>query len=342
MENKEWQDFLPINKEAVKVLCIDELFDISAIREKLPMAEIYSITGSRFSDEKTLIKLDWADKDTYDLPIKTHFFDYILAGEFVNAVENLTAFFQKMYGYLKKNGKILAKTFNARHWRRIEEIVQGKTIYPELKRQPAVFWHDFVQVMEKCGYLEIQASSIYDPMPENFFLNLNEDVFNFTSEEPNIYYWWVNICCMDKTEEELISSFTPKLRQEMVFLLRRVEHDIDVEVNSQNLWHIFDEWDVLPAYIVLLAQNSLSDGKKALLKLAVYAESEKNRWKAILLLQNWYEQDGSNNAVLSYVLAGLFYMQKDYVMAEKILLSVLCRTQDIEELLVQIRREKND
>lgn len=340
MKKAEWQELLLRTTAPVKVLCIDEIFEKTAILEVLPHAEIYSTVNMEISEGKDVL-INWLDTGSNELPVEPHYFDYILAGEFINTVENKKQFLQKMHLYLKVNGKLLVKLFNARHWKYIEEFLEGKSIYPELRLQSGVFFNDIVQSIENAGYQEMKTSCSYDEMPAGFSERFNSASFDFFEAEPDICYWWIKVCCMDEAAEQLTSFFTAEVRQKLVFLLRRIENDIDVEKNCQEFWKICDQWGVLPGYTVLLANNALGNADKVLLQLAVSADSENHRWQAISLLQDRYEREGTENIILSYVLAGLFYLQHDYRAAEQVILAASSITEEMEELLLQIKKEND-
>lgn len=345
MENNtvKYLQFLPVTREPVKILWMEENNDFQIVKEIIPHAINYFLVENKIVvlQEKVERKeISWADLLNYILPCEKNFFDYIIVGDYNEKILDLKKFYRQMAFYLKANGKILARFSNVRHWKRIKELMVGKSITMDREKtcRAALLWCEVVDLFEQTGYQEIQADPVYETGDPAFLEILLQG--GFENGDLEISSWGIKACKIEEMTERLQKSFTENVRRELVFLIRRVEYDIDVDQNCARIWNLCEKEAISAQYVAALAENSLVHVEKVLLAVAASSQTKGQRWQGILLLQDLYENK-QHTALVPYVLASLLYLQKEYNMAETVLSSCKKPDQDTKDLLELVRRDQN-
>lgn len=342
-ETKAYLQFLPATTDVIRILWMEKE-DFDALQKSMPNAKHFFLKD--MMKDSSLIKNDknvyWIDFLNSLLLCERNFFDYIVVGNYAKKVSNLNIFYQQMFIYLKKNGKIIANFYNARHWQQIKAQMDGLWAYvgDEMKNnQTALFWTDIVTLFEENKYQEIKAAPLYKRANPQFLDKLIHSGFKNENQDLEIVSWAIQACKIEEKAEYLQKFFSTEIRRKLVFFLRRIEFDIDTNANCKAVWELCEKNQISMKYVIDFADNTLLCADKVLPILAASAANKGQRWQGILLLQNMFEY-GEHTVMLCMVLGSLLYLQNEYDMAEAVLLSCEVSNREIEGLLQVVRRNK--
>jgi len=344
-ETKAYLQFLPITEDVLQVLWLEKEADFKVLQNNMPNAKHFFLQEKL---EGNSAKIDdaavcWIDFLNARLSCEDNFFDYIVVGNYAEKVSDLNVFYQQMFVYLKKSGKIIANFFNARHWQRIQAQMEGGSVYVNDETQntrTALFWSDILTLFENNKYQEIKADPLYKRANPQFLEQLLHNGFKNENQDLETVSWAIQACKIEEKAEYLQQFFSSEIRRKLVFFLRRIEFEIDINTNCKAVWKLCEANQIPMQYVIAFAGNTLLQSDKVLPILAASANNKAQRWQGILLLQNMFE-DGEHTVMLCMVLGSLLYLQEEYDMAENVLLSCENPNKEIDELLQVVRRDKN-
>lgn len=273
-------------------------------------------------------------------------FDYIIAADCIPKVEELQLFMQILSRYLKPEGSLLASFGNVRHWTVLAELMEGHWRYgnhailqPEIRHFFAL--PEIIKLFEEAKYQEIKVAAQYESANKELLQHLTMCGFANENNDLEVVNWLVKADKVDKKMVWLKRQFTGDIRRTMVFLLRRIENDIESEKNCAALWEVCSSEGVSAQYLAALLDNTMLQPEKVIVILAIYIYESKAEDLAIQLLQEGYSVYPQTASIV-YVLASLLELRNQDDLAEKILSGYQNFDDDIIQLLDKIRRKKHN
>lgn len=137
-------------------------------------------------------------------------------------------------------------------------------------------------------------------------------------------YWHVRLGKMSAATHALRRALTPEDRRELVFLLRRVENDIDALGNMRAVRRFCEENKVEAPYLAALIDNSMIRKTKLFVQLATF----------------FFEQGAQQTAIRLLIAALKAHAQEaEFICALALLLQLSGARQEARKVLMQFRGE---
>lgn len=331
-ENKELLRFLA-KSGPLDILLIGTIEDFSKLQIMLPQATMQLV------HEQEIIK---NSKEQGPVLPDKKLFDYIIIGNLLEKIDNPEWMIHFFWRHLDKGGSVLANLHNVRHWSILKELMAGHWRYTEsgiVQRSTIRFFAlpEIIHLFETAQYKEIGFAAKVVSAPENLLALLMQCGFVNENNDLEVEEWLVKASKCDPSTEVLKTVSTAEVRRRLVFLLRRIENDIDPQENCRELWQLCTKEQIPASYLAALAQNAMLYPAKVLSAVALHLYEREEVAVAIALLQEGYKLF-PENANLVYVLGSLLYLQKKGALAEAVLKNFIGQDDAIVELLAEIRR----
>jgi ubiquinone/menaquinone biosynthesis C-methylase UbiE len=344
-KNEELLQFLKCKPGLSRVLTIGCSSLLAKIAKVLPQADLSAVERIEMHIDYAKIKaqcyiLDFAVEK---LPFPEESFDYIITGSCIEQMVEPENFARRLFVYLKPEGKLLASFSNVRHWFVLKELMEGRWHYAmQTDRKLYDVLHFFTlteisRLFENAYYKEVQFAAQIEKAPEALLTKLEQCGFINFNGDLEVANWLVQVCKIDKATECLKSCFTAEVRLQLVFLLRRIENDIDLQQNSADFWQLCAVAKIPVKYLVAFIENTMLQVEKVLITVAFSAEENGQQETGILLLKEAYKGH-ADSMVLNYVLASLLYLHKEFAAAEVVLQNYSGTNVEIKQLREKIRR----
>ena len=243
--------FLKPSQEKFKILTVESSFYLPVLHELMPQAELYAVTSEPDMPdmpEYQSIPIHWTVLNFCDtpLPYERETFDYILAEYCLENAGNPQDIAAGFGTFIKQTGFLLTSFANVRHWKMIQELMQGH-FYPITR-------HMFTrQEMERLLFSSFYKEVVFTPRrlyaPDDFVDRLEQFGFENLRHDLETEVWLVKAARSTPEIAALKSLYTPELRRRLVTYLRRIEFDIDREENLTSFWSLIDEAGIFPEYL---------------------------------------------------------------------------------------------
>ena len=263
---EELLEFVSMDERACRILLLDGSMLLPELLKKMPNASIEVCGVPSGENPRVHWLADWREGA---LSFAPESFQYIIAPrifEFWASPEDLVCGF---YPWLRQDGCILTCFGNIRHWSVLAELMQGHFRYQPRGILAAETLHFFalpeiIHLFEYAHYRDlkfrplVRAASleIKDKLEMAGFVNGQDDL--------DTEYWCVKASRSTPAAGYLKSQFSAELRQELVYLLRRIENDIAVDVNTRELLQLCTAQGVSMDYLAKLAENTMVSAPKVL------------------------------------------------------------------------------
>lgn len=273
--------FIVPTEEPLRVLLIESVGYLKALREKLPQAEIYAVVHDEdicTEECYTGLGVHWTVLDymSEPLPFEREFFDIVMGDQCLEQVGNPQDIASGFGLYIKSTGCFMTTFTNARYWRIIRALMQGH------------FYHICSHIFSKNEMLNLLFASFYKdasfaPVEDDysndadFIKQLEQFGFENLDGDLGIRTWMVMATKSSPEILELKRYYTPAIRREMVNRLRRIEFGIDIEPNLKALVELWNREKIFPAYIANFILETIMHTKDFLTNcvLGLYALGEK-------------------------------------------------------------------
>jgi SAM-dependent methyltransferase len=345
-KNEELLQFLKSESDLRRVLAIGCSSLLAKIAEALPQAELSAVERTEMHIEHPAPKVQCYTLDfaVEELPFPKESFDYIITGSCIEQMVEPEDFVRRLFVYLKPEGKLLASFGNVRHWSALKDLMEGHWHYDKQSNKKAYnALHFFTlteisRLFENAHYKEVQFAAQIEKAPEVLLTKLEQCGFINFNGDLEVDHWLVQVCKTDKATEYLKSFFTAEVRLQMVFLLRRIENDIDLQENCADFRQLCTAEKIPVQYLVAFIENTMLQVEKVLITVAFSAEENGQQETGILLLKEAYKGH-ADSMMLNYVLASLLYLHKEFATAAAVLQNYSGTDVEIEQLREKIRRE---
>lgn len=239
-------------------------------------------------------------------------YDRIVLGGKLNDYDMLPTLLRGAYDLLKADGFLLFSVDNAAHWETLRWLLQGGQGQTRLKARPeraALF--DFATLAgllrdAKFSDVEVDPEEDEAQAEAQALLKKLQDA-GLLAEARHFYTrcWHVRVGKMSEATRALQRLLSPQDRRELVFLLRRIENDIDASDNSARLLRFCEEKAVEAPYLAALIENSMLQKTKLFVALGgFFYEQGKREWAIRLLIAalKWHAQESAFICALALML----------------------------------------
>ena len=331
-------EFMNLASEKLNILEIgcgvgSTLLEIKNIN---PSAILYGIEKNK---QAALVAGNFAeiltgDVENFVFPYPENFFDYIIFGDVLEHLYNPQKVLENIKPYLKEDGKIIASIPNIQHWSIIEELLKGNWSYTDagiLDKTHLRFFtrNEITKLFNNSGYevkqfvgkdigLTETAKNMLEKLLQNGLIESFDDF---------IAYQWLVEATKNEREED---------KKELVYLLRRIDNDINIDENINEVKSFIREKKIEHKIIVELINISLIKKVKVLLSIVISMYNNQEQESAIKILIEGYKLYNDNVEVVC-TLAYLLNVKGERESAIKILENCSLEDENIEKLLHEIR-----
>ena len=328
--------FMAAKSENLCVLLVNNKNIMPIIKEKMPQAKIYEMIGTfcEANQEMILTQLEGdLKKDKYIFSKDS--FDYIIVNDVVGSLNNIIKNWRFLLSFLKTEGEIIASFPNKFHWKQLEKTSGAWQYKKHQKKEGQSFsLIEIVQMFEKAKYKDLQFAASYDIASSQLLKELTALGFSNEHEELIVLFWGISASKINRKASFLRKSFTEPIRENIVFLLRRIENEIDSDENCRKLYQFCQTQMIAHSYVVDLAYNALIHPAKAIYMVAIYLYEHKNNQDATVLLSIAYENFPEDDLVI-YALITFLCLQKQ----ERIAIEILCEYKGSDADVLRLKDE---
>lgn len=308
------------------------------IKNKFPLC---NIVGTEVNYEMAKISSNFFEVlnksvEREEFSLKTESFDYIILDNVIQSFYNPQEVLARIKKYLNPKGYVLATVPNVMHYSTVQSLINGVWNYSPLvdsnKNNIRQFTkHEIIQLFNLVEFKNILIGNINGYISEEtnkFVENLNKISLLDISEDLNVYKYLIKAQNSKSRYDEII--------QQCIFLLRRVEFDIDAEASLEELQKLIADSIINEEIIIQLVMKDIID-KVYVLNILSIKCFEKGMFDIILpLLSKAYELDNSN-LYTNYNFAYVLYSFGEGKLALQYLNRLECTNEKIDELIESIR-----
>ena len=265
-------DFLPRGEVPVDILLIHQTAWAVAILQRLPKAKIYLVEPD---EEKTAcwencLQVDVIAMDFHReaLPFSAGMFDYIIAEFVFDEMQNPQDFAFAMFFWLKEYGHLLASLKNIRHWRILQELMEGhfRTDGCHFFARP-----EMEQLFETTFFKETEILPVLDTAPAEMSQRLRQAGFLNLEQDFDTVCWLVKASRSTKETAFLKRQFSAEIREEMAIFLRRIAYDIERAENCRRYWALCRKEGISAEYTAAFVANMAAEPFLLIVQLIVWA-----------------------------------------------------------------------
>lgn len=251
-------DFLTPSDAALRLLVVESLEYLPALRVLYPAAELYAVAEDAAAlaaiPDELRVEAERLDYRETPLPYPRESFDILLAERCLETAVNPQDIAAGFGTFIRPTGFLLTSFTNIRYWRVLEELMGGH--YRALVRR----------LFAKSDFEILLAASFYKDV---FFLpgarqeipaELAARLKNAGFEGPNdmaTEIWLVQAWRSTRAVARLKAEYTPEVRRRLVTLCRRLEYSIDPAENCAALRMLCREAEITPRYLAAFTRETI-------------------------------------------------------------------------------------
>lgn len=251
-------DFLTPSDVALRLLVVESLEYLPALRVLYPAAELYAVAEDAAAlaaiPDELRVEAERLDYRETPLPYPRESFDILLAERCLETVVNPQDIAAGFGTFIRPTGFFLTSFTNIRYWRVLGELMGGH--YRALLRR----------FFAKLDFEILLAASFYKDV---FFLpgarqeipvELAARLKNAGFEGPNdmaTEVWLVQAWRSTRAVARLKAEYTPEIRRRLVTLCRRLEYGIDPAENRATLRMLCREAEITPRYLAAFTRETI-------------------------------------------------------------------------------------
>lgn len=254
----ELLDFLTPSDAALRLLVVESLEYLPALRVLYPAAELYAVAEDSAAlaaiPDGLRVEAECLDYRETPLPYPRESFDILLAERCLETAVNPQDIAAGFGTFIRPTGFLLTSFTNIRYWRVLEELMSGH--YRALVRR----------FFARADFEILLAASFYKDV---FFLpsarqeipvELAARLKNAGFEGPNdmaTEIWLVQAWRSTRAVARLKAEYTPEVRRRLVTLCRRLEYSIDPAENCAALRMLCREAEITPRYLAAFTRETI-------------------------------------------------------------------------------------
>ena len=251
-------DFLTPSDAALRLLVVESLEYLPALRVLYPAAELYAVAEDAAAlaaiPDELRVEAECLDYRETPLPYPRESFDILLAERCLEMAVNPQDIAAGFGTFIRPTGFLLTSFTNIRYWRVLEELMSGH--YRALVRR----------FFARADFEILLAASFYKDV---FFLpsarqeipvELAARLKNAGFEGPNdmaTEIWLVQAWRSTRAVARLKAEYTPEVRRRLVTLCRRLEYSIDPAENCAALRMLCREAEITPRYLAAFTRETI-------------------------------------------------------------------------------------
>lgn len=251
-------DFLTPSDAALRLLVVESLEYLPALRVLYPAAELYAVAEDAAAlatiPDALRVERQCLDYRETPLPYPRESFDILLAERCLETVVNPQDIAAGFGTFIRPTGFFLTSFTNIRYWRVLKELMGGhyRALVRRLFARP-----DFEILLAASFYKDVFfLPGARQDIPSELaarFKNAGFDGPNDMATE----IWLVQAWRSTRAVARLKAEYTPEIRRQLVTLCRRLEYGIDVAENRARLWALCREADITPRYLAAFTRETI-------------------------------------------------------------------------------------
>ena len=255
--------FLAPSDEPISFLVVESLEYLPLIRRAVPNAELAAVTENEDAPrvkEWEGLNVSWEilDYTAEPLPFPRESFDYILSEHLLELAGNPQDIAAGFSRFIKPTGALLTSFENIRWWKILDNLKDGH-FYALAHRLFAR--EDFRTLLYASFYKEVSFLPETSPGPDKLLDELERAGFS-DREDMNTENWLVIAHRSMQEVASLKARYTPKIRRQLVTLLRRIEYGIDLKENRESLKSLCEAESIDEAYVRDFAEQTVFWGEQ--------------------------------------------------------------------------------
>lgn len=265
--------FLEADAKASSILVIESVQYLSALRRLFPNAEIFAVVSddeAARSPETEGLDVRWEILDYREtvLPFPSRSFDIVLSERMLENVANPQDIASGIGTFIKDTGYWLTSFENIRHWRVLQELMEGH-FYAIVHRRYAK--PEFERLLYASFYKDIFFAPVRKPGADDVIEHLVAAGFENRLGDLDTEVWLVQALRSSADVSALKAEFTPEERKQLATFIRRIEYDIDAGENVSAFWQLADEAGFPAEYLARFAEEIVVHQKAFLQNLAAFS-----------------------------------------------------------------------
>ena len=244
--------FVPPNfSDSAAVLVVESENYLAELRQLMPKARIAFLTTERDKKISALcesLKVDLlrGDYTRNGLPTEPKVFDIILAEDCLTYAPDFYITLLELNHLLTDAGFLLTQFFNVRFVKILEGLKRGE--FPAKEKRLWAKW-DVVKLLDDAIYKQIEF--LPDEQIEKISATKSWEDFGFDnfSDDLTTKIWLVKARKCEAEVAALKEIYTEEVRARLARLLHRIEYDLDVEENFQQLMRFCRDEQIFEDYL---------------------------------------------------------------------------------------------
>lgn len=259
---------IPSEMKCGRILLIDAVPEMQTLlQRKYPEGEILLLPWKAVAERKLGEKLPLSGS-----------FDCMLLDRLLERVDVPQELLTELMQYLTADGCVIAAFANMRYWRNWQELLAGHWRYDGHGVRQSGIRHSFaqpeiVELIQQAKFADLCFDVCQSAAPHELLQMLETAGAENEQDDLETEYWIMRASRQRNQTLWLQQFFTPEIRQQLVYLLRRIETNIDAETNSQEVWRICAEQEITAEYLLPFIQNTMLHPELVLQRLAKQAEN---------------------------------------------------------------------
>ena len=267
-------DFIAPDDQFQRVLVVDSVEYLPALRGRFPHADIYAVTDDedapdQFPDLNVEFRL--LDFRAERLPFDENFFDAIIGDLTLELVTNPQDIAAGFASYIKQTGFWITSFRNVRHWSIIQRLMEGhfgaiaSRLYAKSEFE-RLCYASFYKEVRMMPVERRTKNDIIDRLIDCGFENINDDL--------QTEFWLVRAARSMAELALLKSMYTVELRAELSKLIHRIEYDVDLKKSVDDFWALYDRENFFVDYVAEFIQMTVIHRERFFRLLSSISERE--------------------------------------------------------------------
>ncbi len=201
-------------------------------------------------------------------------FRYVLLGRLAERLEDIHAL-RDLQEYLAYNGVVLSLWGNVQHWTVVRNLLDGNWHYsanPVFQEMPHRLFSkkEILDTFRLLRYREVHISYLEQGIDDPGLRKLQAQELVEDPASLRVAFWCVEAQLFNREITALRGQLTSGLRKELGRALRRIENDIEPEVNCAMVWEFCQSRKVSEEYLAAFVRSVTAAPQAVWDKLRTY------------------------------------------------------------------------
>ena len=228
---------------------------LPVLRQRFPQSEFWVVELVDEAVDVAIAGVHWQVVDYLQVPLlyAPESFDFILAGDTLEQVENVPDMALAMYFWLKQDGYLLAEFHNVRFWRVMRDLLRG---YFPAERRHFFSLSSLQRLFYSTFYREVFYEADREAVPVDFAEAMRHAGFRNADAELSVSQWIVKAARSTEAVAWLKRQFTPEVRRQLACLVRRIAYDIDCAASCEAFWQLYEGQRMTAEYALRFIEST--------------------------------------------------------------------------------------